>query len=58
MAGPRSLVVITADCLRFLGYERPSATFLNSLAADAKRFRGNETDLSYFCALSFAHLAR
>ena len=43
MKSPRSLVLITVDCLRadhagFLGYERPTTPFLDSLAAEGLIF--------------------
>src|SRR5450631_89316 len=44
MAGPRSLILITVDCLRadhvgFLGYDRSTTPFLDSLAAKSLVFR-------------------
>ena len=44
MSRPRSLVLITVDCLRadhsgFLGYPRPTTPFLDSLAAESLIFR-------------------
>jgi arylsulfatase A-like enzyme len=43
MTGPRSLLLITVDCLRadhvgFLGYDRPTTPFLDSLAAEGVVF--------------------
>lgn len=43
MPGPRSLLLITVDCLRadhvgFLGYDRPTTPFLDSLAAEGVVF--------------------
>jgi arylsulfatase A-like enzyme len=40
MAGPRSLILVTVDCLRadhvgFLGYKRPTTPFLDSLTAES-----------------------
>src|SRR5258708_3850463 len=44
MSAPRSLVLVTIDCLRadhvgFLGYERPTTPFLDSLAGESFVFR-------------------
>lgn len=43
MPGPRSLVLITVDCLRadhvgFLGYDRPTTPFVDALAAESVVF--------------------
>src|SRR5215467_3807378 len=40
MSAPRSLILITVDCLRadhvgFMGYARPTTPFLNSLAKES-----------------------
>src|SRR5207245_9826259 len=42
--GPRSLILITVDCVRadhagFLGYDRPTTPFLDSLASQSLVFR-------------------
>src|SRR5216683_878131 len=44
MAAPRSLILITVDCWRadragFLGYERPTTPFLDSLAGESLVFK-------------------
>ncbi len=44
MSAPRSLVLVTIDCLRadhvgFLGYQRPTTPFLDSLAGESFVFR-------------------
>lgn len=65
MAGPGSLVLITADCLRadhvgFLGYERPTTPFLDSLAAESAVFSnaivaGTPTYYSFPAILASRH---
>src|SRR5437764_227845 len=44
VSGPRSLILITVDCLRadhvgFMGYERPTTPFLDCLASQSVVFR-------------------
>ena len=44
MANPRSLILVTVDCLRadhcgFLGYQRPTTPFLDSLASESVVFQ-------------------
>ena len=43
MSAPKSLILITVDCLRadhtgFMGYDRPTTPFLDRLAAESMVF--------------------